>query len=72
MLVLSRKRGEQIVIGNGLARIAVTAIQGDKVRLGIEAERSVPVHRAEVFEAIQRKAQAVAENTEQKPEGDAA
>lgn len=53
MLVLSRHRDEKIVI-NGEIVITVIEIRGDKVRLGIEAPRVVPVHRLEVFEAIKR------------------
>ena len=53
MLVLSRKRDEQIVIAENIV-ITVVDIRGDKVRLGIEAPKSVPVHRKEVHEAIQR------------------
>lgn len=52
MLVLSRKRNEQIVIGENIV-ITVTEIRGDKVRLGIEAPKEVPVHRREIFDAIQ-------------------
>jgi len=53
MLVLSRKRDEQIVIGENIA-ITVVEIRGDKVRLGIEAPRDIPVNRREVAEAIAR------------------
>lgn len=53
MLVLSRKKNESIVINNDIT-IVVVEIRGDKVRLGIEAPKEVPVHRREVFEAIQR------------------
>ncbi len=53
MLVLSRKRNEQIVIAENIV-ITVVDIRGDKVRLGIEAPKDVPVHRREVYEAIQR------------------
>ncbi len=52
MLVLSRKRDQQIIIGDGIV-ITVVEIRGDKVRLGIEAPAEVPVHRKEVYEAIQ-------------------
>lgn len=57
MLVLSRKRDEEIVIGDGAAQVVVTIVEirGDKVRLGINAPSDVPVHRREVFEAIRRK-----------------
>ncbi|MEM6366318.1 MAG: carbon storage regulator CsrA [Planctomycetota bacterium] len=53
MLVLSRKKNESIVIDNDI-RIVVVEIRGDKVRLGVEAPREVPVHRREVYDAIQR------------------
>ena len=54
MLVLSRKRNEQIVIAENIV-ITIVEIRGDKVRLGIEAPNEIPVHRKEVFEAIKRK-----------------
>ena len=59
MLVLSRKRDETIMIGDEI-EITVVDIRGDKVRLGITAPKSVPVHRKEVYEAIQRENQAAA------------
>jgi len=55
MLVLSRKKNESIVINDDIT-IVVVEIRGDKVRLGVEAPKEVPVHRREVFEAIQRNA----------------
>lgn len=51
MLVLTRKRNESIRIGEII--VNVVEIRGDKVRLGIEADRNVPVHREEVYQAIQ-------------------
>lgn len=53
MLVLSRKRNESIVINNDIT-IVVVEIRGDKVRLGVEAPKEVPVHRREVYDAIKR------------------
>jgi carbon storage regulator len=53
MLVLSRKRDESIVIGDGIV-VTIVDIRGDKVRLGIQAPPNVPVHRQEVLEAIRR------------------
>ena len=53
MLVLSRKKNESIVV-NGNVTVVVVEIRGDKVRLGIEAPAEVPVHRKEVWDAIQR------------------
>lgn len=53
MLVLSRKKNESIVIADDIT-IIVVEIRGDKVRLGVEAPKEVPVHRREVFDAIRR------------------
>jgi len=53
MLVLSRQRDESIMIGDDVV-ITVVDIRGDKVRLGIDAPGEIPVHRREVYEAIQR------------------
>lgn len=55
MLVLSRHRDESIMIGDEIV-VTIVDIRGDKVRLGINAPSSVPVHRQEVFDAIQREA----------------
>ena len=55
MLVLSRKKNESIVIDDNIT-IVVVEIRGDKVRLGIEAPKEVPVHRREVYDAIKRNA----------------
>ncbi|MFO1021991.1 MAG: carbon storage regulator CsrA [Planctomycetales bacterium] len=51
MLVLSRKKNESIVIDDNIV-ITVVEVRGDKVRLGIQAPREVPVHRSEVYDAI--------------------
>jgi len=68
MLVLSRKKNESIVINNEIT-IVVVEIRGDKVRLGVEAPREVPVHRREVFDAIQRNLDSqTPEQSEQKEE----
>jgi carbon storage regulator len=53
MLVLSRQRDESIIIGDNIV-VTIVDIRGDKVRLGIDAPTEIPVHRREVFEAIQR------------------
>lgn len=54
MLVLSRQRDEKIVIGDGIV-ITVVDIRGDKVRLGIDAPSSLPIHREEVYRQISGK-----------------
>ena len=51
MLVLSRKKNESIVVDDTIV-ITVVEIRGDKVRLGIEAPREVPIHRSEVRDAM--------------------
>ena len=51
MLVLSRKRGEMITIGNGVT-VTVLAVQGDRVKIGVAAPAEVPVHRQEIHERI--------------------
>lgn len=51
MLVLSRKRDEQIVIDGDIV-ITIVDVRGDKVRIGIQAPPHVPVHRAEVYQAL--------------------
>jgi carbon storage regulator len=53
MLVLSRKVGETICIGQDI-RVVVVEIRGDKIRLGIDAPKDITVHRQEVADAIAR------------------
>ena len=53
MLVLSRTRDETIRIGGDI-EITIVYVRGDKVRLGINAPTSIPVHRKEVYDAIKR------------------
>lgn len=52
MLVLSRKEAQSIVIGGNVV-VTVVSVRGDHVRLGIDAPRSVTVHRQEVAVAIE-------------------
>ena len=52
MLVLSRQQSQSIMIGDDI-EIIITDIRSDKVRVGIKAPRSIPVHRKEVYERIQ-------------------
>ena len=60
MLILSLKEGEEIILdlralGKGLVKITVAEIMGENVRLGVEAARDVPIHRAEIQQRIDRK-----------------
>ena len=52
MLVLSRKRGERIVIGPNI-ELTVVDIRGNKVRLAVDAPRDVSIHRQEIYRRIQ-------------------
>ncbi|MFQ6036430.1 MAG: carbon storage regulator CsrA [Sedimentisphaerales bacterium] len=69
MLVLSRQRDESIMIGDDV-KITIVDVRGDKVRLGIEAPKEIPVHRMEIYEAIQRekKEKQAQEQPEKQPE----
>ncbi len=66
MLVLSRKKNESIVINDDIT-IVVVEIRGDKVRLGVEAPKHIPVHRREVYDAIINSGFGVIENDEANP-----
>jgi carbon storage regulator len=63
MLLLTRRVGEVIMIGDEVA-VRVLGVNGNQVRLGIDAPRTVPVHRLEVFERIQREEQATRSESE--------
>jgi carbon storage regulator len=52
MLVLSRKKGESIIIDDQI-EITVVAVEGESIKLGIKAPKSISVHRQEVYLAIQ-------------------
>ena len=53
MLILSRKLGESIVI-DGRITVRIMRLEGDVVKLGIEAPKEVPVHRQEVYDEMQK------------------
>lgn len=57
MLILTRKKDEEIII-DGNIMIKIVDVRGDKVRVGIAAPESVPVHRKEVYEKIQKETSA--------------
>lgn len=52
MLVLSRNKGEKIVIGNNIV-VTVVDVRGDRVRLGFTGPSEVPIHREEVFRRLE-------------------
>jgi carbon storage regulator len=53
MLILTRRVGEAVMIGNDVV-VAIVGVKGKEVRIGVQAPKSVPVHREEVLERIQR------------------
>lgn len=60
MLILTRRAGETLVIGDGI-EITVLGTKGNQVRLGVKAPRDVPVHRAEIAERIRQEQAAAVE-----------
>jgi carbon storage regulator len=56
MLILTRRVGETVMIGTDVT-VTVLGVKGNQVRVGIEAPKSVPVHRKEIYERIQREQQ---------------
>ena len=55
MLILTRRVGESVVIGNEVT-VTVLGVKGNQVRIGVNAPRDVTVHREEIFERIKREA----------------
>ena len=62
MLVLSRRAGESVVIGSNIV-VTVLEVRGDHVRVGIDAPRSISVHRQEVHDELVRANRAATETT---------
>jgi carbon storage regulator len=62
MLILSRKLGEKIMIGDEIS-VSVIEVRGDQVRIGVNAPKTVKVYRQEVFDAIRTENQAAAAST---------
>jgi carbon storage regulator len=56
MLILTRRIGETLKIGDNVT-IAVLGVKGNQVRVGVDAPKSVPVHREEIYERIKREQQ---------------
>ena len=56
MLILTRRVGENLKIGDNVT-VAVLGVKGNQVRVGIDAPKSVPVHREEIYERIKREGQ---------------
>ena len=54
MLVLSRKKNESVIIDDNI-QVTIVEVRGDKVRLGIDAPKDIPVHREEIADKIEAK-----------------
>jgi carbon storage regulator len=54
MLILTRKVGETLMIDDDLVKVTVLGIRGNQVRIGVDAPKSVAVHREEIYQRIQR------------------
>ena len=61
MLALTRKKGESIIINDNV-EVIVLGVQGEQVKLGIVAPKSIPVHRKEIYEQIQMENLAATQN----------
>jgi carbon storage regulator len=64
MLVLSRRTGESVVVGDNVT-VTILEVRGDVVRVGIDAPRSIKVHRAELLAELASTNQAAASPTEE-------
>ena len=62
MLVLTRKTGESIMIGDEI-ELKILSVEGDQVKLGINAPRSVKVYRSEIYKAIQEENKAALDSS---------
>jgi carbon storage regulator len=67
MLILTRRAGQSIIIGDQVC-VTVVGVKGAQIRLGIEAPKNIPVHRREVFERIRREQKARSESAPTAPE----
>jgi len=63
VLVLTRRAGESVMVGDDVV-VTVLEVRGDVIRLGVQAPRSVPVHREEVYRELQQSNQEAASASE--------
>ena len=67
MLIITRRAGEKIVIGDDIV-VEVMEVVGNTVRLGLAAPKSVPVYREEIWEAVKQENQAAAQEADRIPQ----
>ena len=70
MLVLTRRVGQSIVIGDNIV-VTVLEVRGEQVRIGVEAPRTIEVMRSEIYKAVEEANQAAAQSTAGMPLGTA-
>jgi carbon storage regulator len=58
MLILTRRAGETVIVGNDVA-VTIVAVKGNQIRIGISAPKNVPIHREEIYERIRRERQPI-------------
>lgn len=63
MLVLTRKPGETLMLGEDI-QVKIVSVDGDQVKIGIEAPRAMKIYRREVYEAIQQENEAALETSD--------
>jgi len=66
MLILTRRVGETVMIGNDVT-VTILGVKGNQVRVGVNAPRDVAVHREEIFERIKREEQDGSDSTSARP-----
>lgn len=59
MLILTRRQGESLMVGDDV-KVTVLQVRGNQVRIGIEAPKSMPVHREEIYHKVQKEMQLTA------------
>lgn len=69
MLILTRRVGETLMIGDEVS-VTILGVKGNQVRIGIQAPKSVAVHREEIYKRIQREREVQAERTPPGPQQD--
>jgi carbon storage regulator len=67
MLILTRRVGETVMIGNDVT-VTILGVKGNQVRVGINAPKSVAVHREEIYERIKREQQGESQGESQEGE----
>ena len=66
MLILTRRVGEKVMVGDDV-KLIILGVKGNQVRVGIEAPKNIAVHREEIYERIKREQQSQPEDEAQQP-----